>query len=158
MEKYFLAPSIEVLELLFRTVNSLDLGNMPQFSLAEKRILRAWDIPDLFEEKFIAAASADRKTRVEGMTNPSTTSSLEQIDEGTEIKRNTAYIDLATGKTSGPTTSDTGLTITGARKDRYFFETTIAYDGINIPIRVPLTNYTEEVGDVRIIYKIEWNG
>ncbi|RKP27902.1 docking domain of Afi1 for Arf3 in vesicle trafficking-domain-containing protein [Syncephalis pseudoplumigaleata] len=157
MEKYFLAPSVEVLELLFRTVNSLDLSDMPQFSLPEKRILRAWDIPDLFEEKFVAA-SAGRRTRDEAADGSTATSTaaapaaLDQIDEGAEAKRNTTYIDLAAGKsTTATTTTDTGIGVTGVRKDRYFFETTITYDSINIPIRVPLTNYTEEVGDFSLI-------
>lgn len=34
-------------------------------------------------------------------------------------------------------------------KDRHFFETSVTYSGIRIPIRIPLTLSSEEVGDVR---------
>jgi hypothetical protein len=135
MEKYFQKPSVDVLATLFRAVNSLDLTSMPTFSPSEKAILRSWDLPDLFEEKFIAAAE-----RAQQESNAS--------NEGNNAKHG-GYIDLATNNSAKPG-SDLSSSLAGTRKDRNFFDASLTYDGISIPIRVSLTNYPEEVGDVCI--------
>ncbi|RKP11009.1 stabilization of polarity axis-domain-containing protein [Thamnocephalis sphaerospora] len=137
MEKYYQSPSVEVLAVLFRTVNSLDLSRMPAFTSPEKSILRSWDIPDLFEEKFIAAAERGMQSR-------------DLSDDSGDVKRST-YIDLAAPVHTSKPAAELPSPLAGARKDRKYFEASLCYDGINIPIRVPLTNYAEEVGDFSLI-------
>lgn len=46
-----------------------------------------------------------------------------------------------------PTTSDPHLR-SGLSKDTHFFQTTIAYKGHQLPIKLPLATFPEEVGDV----------
>lgn len=41
----------------------------------------------------------------------------------------------------------------GMVKDTHFFQTTIAYKGHQLPIKMPLSTFPEEVGDVSICYK-----
>lgn len=130
MEKYFENPTIEILELLYEAVNSMDLSRMPKFTWHEKQILRASDNKTMFEEMFI--------------DDPTNNSSSEDIniieDSETSRLRRGTYIDLASGHVRKK--------IPALSKDTHFFETQIEYDGINLPIKIPLTVNPEEVGDV----------
>jgi hypothetical protein len=130
MEKYFENPSIEILESLYGAVNSMDLSRMPKFTWHERQILRASDNKTMFEEMFI-----------DEQPNPTTedTASIIEENESSRLRRGT-YIDLASGHVREK--------IPVLSKDRHFFETKIEYDGIKLPIKIPLTVNAEEVGDV----------
>ncbi|OAD03215.1 hypothetical protein MUCCIDRAFT_142140 [Mucor lusitanicus CBS 277.49] len=132
MEKYFENPSLEILESLFEAVNSMDLSRMPKFTWHERQILRASDNKTMFEEMFIDE------------TNSSTMEDI-NIMEDTETSRmrRGTYIDLASGHVREK--------IPALSKDRHFFETKIEYDGIKLPIKIPLTVNAEEVGDFSVI-------
>ncbi|CAG8583499.1 13259_t:CDS:2, partial [Racocetra fulgida] len=150
-------PSIECLASLYQAVNSMDCKLMPIFNAHEKAILRASENKDMFEEKFVAYENS-RKHIQEGSTislneqlsDDSSGKGLGIINENSEsfgsgdyvivseeerekLKRGT-YIDLAPNLSKN--------------KDRHFFETKVVYNGIKLPIRVPLTVNPEEVGDV----------
>lgn len=130
MEKYFENPSIEILESLYAAVNSMDLSRMPKFTWHERQILRASDNKTMFEEMFIDEPT----TPVEEET-----ASIIEENESSRVRRGT-YIDLASGHVRKK--------IPALSKDRHFFETKIEYDGIKLPIKIPLTVNAEEVGDV----------
>ncbi|KAF9225807.1 spindle pole body interacting protein [Gyrodon lividus] len=53
-----------------------------------------------------------------------------------------------------PTTSDPHLR-SGLSKDTHFFQTTIAYKGHQLPIKLPLATFPEEVGDYSLIQLIQ---
>jgi hypothetical protein len=131
MEKYFENPSLEILESLYGAVNSMDLSRMPKFTWHERQILRASDNKTMFEEMFIDEAS--NTVPVEEDIN---------IMEDTEFSRQRrgTYIDLTSGNVREK--------IPSLSKDRHFFETKIEYEGIKLPIKIPLTVNDEEVGDV----------
>ncbi|OAD65380.1 hypothetical protein PHYBLDRAFT_26314 [Phycomyces blakesleeanus NRRL 1555(-)] len=122
MEKYFENPSREILESLHKAVNSMDLSNMPRLTWHERQILRASDNKSMFEEMF-----SENRT-------------LE--DEEGKCRRGT-YIDLASGQMREISAA--------LGKDRRFFDTRIEYEGIKLPIRIPLTVNAEEVGDFSLI-------
>ena len=148
MEKYFENPSEEVLESLYKAVNSMDLSRMPKFSWHERQILRTSDDKTMFEEMFIedpdkvisptSTTGSDSIRWGENMNN-----SNDEEDETSRLRRGT-FIDLASGREVLPSLG----------KDRRFFETKIEYEGIKLPIRVPLTVNDEEVGDVSYIFII----
>ncbi|KAI9314845.1 docking domain of Afi1 for Arf3 in vesicle trafficking-domain-containing protein [Dichotomocladium elegans] len=144
MEKYFENPSEDVLKTLYKAVNSMDISRMPHFSWHERQILRTSDNKAMFEEMFV-----DENT---SMASPTSVQSDQQTrwgdqpgdnpeDEANRLRRGT-LIDLASGKEVQPRTLG---------KDRRFFETKIEYEGIKLPIRVPLTANDEEVGDFSLI-------
>lgn len=130
MEKYFENPTIEILESLYEAVNSMDLSRMPKFTWHERQILRASDNKTMFEEMFV-----DEEEEA---------SDIEEIGEDEEIEfnrqRRGTYIDLTSGNLREQ--------IPSLSKDRHFFETKIKYEGIPLPIKIPLTVNPEEVGDV----------
>lgn len=141
MEKYFENPSREVLESLYRAVNDMDLSRMPRLSWHERQILRSTDDKTMFEELFI---DDDEKAT---SASPSITESWmpdgPEEYEGLRQRRGT-LIDLTSGS----------RVLNSVGKDRHFYETKIDYEGIKLPIRVPLTVNNEEVGDVNMSYVI----
>ncbi|KAG0750010.1 hypothetical protein G6F57_004179 [Rhizopus arrhizus] len=122
MERYFENPTIEILESLYEAVNSMDLSRMPKFTWHERQILRASDNRTMFEEMF--------------MDSP------EEYDDPVDDEVRKKFIDLSSGHTKRPRMLG---------KDRHFFETKIEYEGIKLPIKIPLTVNPEEVGDFSVI-------
>lgn len=142
MEKYFENPSMEILESLYQAVNSMDLSRMPKFTWHERQILRASDNKSMFEEMFIDETS--NNTTVSTPTEEDV-NVLEENPEFNRLRRGT-YIDLASGHVREK--------IPALSKDRHFFETKIEYEGIKLPIKIPLTVNSEEVGDVSVSRKL----
>lgn len=56
LDEYFRQPGVEVLARLFDALNSLNLSKMPSLTYNEKRILRASDRRDLFEDRFASSS------------------------------------------------------------------------------------------------------
>lgn len=145
LENYFRNPSINVLESLYEAVNSMDVSLMPRFSIYEKMILRASEDKDMFEEKFLEleelhACSYDFTSAA---NSPMIFPSEDGFKTSTALKRHT-YIDIPSGQRKE-------VQLSSKNKDRHFFETTVNYEKVKIPIRVPLTIFPEEVGDFSLI-------
>ncbi|KAI8987406.1 stabilization of polarity axis-domain-containing protein [Mycotypha africana] len=154
MEKYFENPTIEILESLYKAVNSMDLSRMPLLTWHERQILRATDNRTMFEELFLADRPNDSNngtipisTSNNTLTDSNVASQSANIENGNNAEENRlrrgTYIDLASGHVREK--------IPALSKDTHFFETKIVYDGIHLPIRIPLTMNDEEVGDFSII-------
>ncbi|CAG8498080.1 7464_t:CDS:10 [Ambispora gerdemannii] len=174
LENYFQDPSIKCLESLYEAVNSMDVSFMPRFSPQEKAILRASESKDLFEEKFVefeknknrisnystgsnnqnnnnnnnqvAAATQENvvKATVPLSSNAENMSHVDTPEEERLARmRRGAYIDLSSRELLP--------NLSNVHKDRHFYETKVHYNGINLPIRVPLTVNPEEVGDFSLI-------
>lgn len=143
MEKYFENSSMEILESLYQAVNSMDLSRMPKFTWHERQILRASDNKSMFEEMFIDETNSNTTT----VSTPTEEDEniAEENPEFNRMRRGT-YIDLASGHVREK--------IPALSKDRHFFETKIEYEGIKLPIRIPLTVNSEEVGDVSVSSKL----
>ncbi|CAG8754925.1 12069_t:CDS:2, partial [Acaulospora morrowiae] len=172
LDKYFQEPSVEVLASLYQAVNSMDCRYMPEFNAHEKAILRASENKDMFEEKFIPYENSRKHIRDNsgtGNEQPSNEGSgkVSGITSGTEENPNSIYMNnddympvseeekerlererLANLKKGTYIDLMPNL---NKNKDRHFFETKIVYNGIKLPIRVPLTVNPEEVGDFSLI-------
>lgn len=106
--------------------------NPPDLSPFERTILRSSDNKELFIEKFEAAAGED---------------SMAQQQPPTPSKVDMAHgLGIVVGQT--PKGKDAAAS---KNRDCQFYETKVVYDGIKIPIRVPLSINPEEVGEVKII-------
>ncbi|KAG0166931.1 hypothetical protein DFQ28_003399 [Apophysomyces sp. BC1034] len=137
MEKYFENPSKEILQSLYKAVNSMDLSRMPKLTWHERQILRASDDKTMFEEMFVDEDKSPQSTAC-------VSAEAEQaVDEEDHRLRRGTYIDLASGQMRE--------ILPALGKDRHFFETKIEYEGIKLPIRIPLTVNAEEVGDFSLI-------
>jgi len=124
LDQYFEKPEVEILEKLYKSMNSLDISLMPLLSYNEKIILRASDDPMLFNERFLemeAFAKAMKKYN---------------------SKSNNGHMK---------------------KIDRHFFETNVLYDigaknPIKVPIKIPMTMFNGEIGDLSVIQLISTFG
>lgn len=134
LEDYFKNPGMEVLTRLFTAVNSMDLSCMPRLSIFESQILAASDNKEMFMEKFEEMHHAAHYRSLSVMSGDH--EDEKKIAEAT-------YISLLHGKNK---------VICGRiaiSKDSHEFETKVVYNGIPVPIRVPVAILPETVGDVR---------
>ncbi|KAG6377424.1 docking domain of Afi1 for Arf3 in vesicle trafficking-domain-containing protein [Boletus reticuloceps] len=88
------------------------------------------------------------------------------VTSGTQISRGRRSTDASSSSSHGfprdqnahssaiPTASDPHLR-SGLSKDTHFFQTTIAYKGHQLPIKLPLAAFPEEVGDYSLIQLIQ---
>ncbi|KAF8934027.1 hypothetical protein BGZ58_005982 [Dissophora ornata] len=140
LENYFKDPSVEVLKTLYESVNSMEL-HPPELSPYERMILRSSDNKELFIEKFEAATAGGEDT-------PAKVDGLGIVVGQTPLKGKDG-----TGSTSIAATSAAAAAAatTAKNRDCQFYETKVVYDGIKIPIRVPLSINPEEVGEFSLI-------
>jgi hypothetical protein len=118
LENYFKNPTVEVLKTLYESVNSMELSP-PVLSPYERVILRSSDNKELFIEKF------------------------ESSNTNAGNEETNGKVDLAHGL--GIVVGQTPM---AKNRDCQFYETKVEYDGIKIPIKVPLSINIEEVGEV----------
>ncbi|KAF9344499.1 hypothetical protein BGX26_004300 [Mortierella sp. AD094] len=128
LENYFKNPTIEVLKTLYESVNSMELSP-PALSPYERVILRSSDNKEIFIEKFEAANA----NNIGG-----------SVSEDASSK-----VDMAQGL--GIVVGQTPSTALSKHRDCQYYETKVVYDGIKIPIRVPLSINPEEVGEFSLI-------
>jgi hypothetical protein len=121
VNEYFANPSYEILERLFNACNLMDTSAMPHLTRAEKIILRASEQTDLFEEKFRSLTS-QTGDQVDPVNNKSAATLL-------------------------PTLAGNSRNIS-VPKDTHFFETQTFFENVKVPIRIPMTTFEEDVGDV----------
>ena len=125
LEDYFKAPVPATLELLYTSLNAMDLSLMPRISLMERHILQASDVKDMFVEKFeqmIAQRIADE--------------ALGKVPEAPE----------------SPTKSEPKYLVP---RDTHEFESKIVYNGIPIPVKIPTALSPETVGDFSLIKLVQ---
>ena len=140
LEEYFQRPGIETLASLYTAVNSMDLSAMPRLSNNERLILRFSEAKDLFEEKFSTEDSNGIMTPMEyGIKELSLNNGKKSSQDLKDSHRST-FVDLSTARKDPPAAKRT--------KDTHFFESRVTYNGIKLPIKIPMSMYPEEVGDV----------
>jgi hypothetical protein len=143
LEDYFKDPSIDVLAKLFQSVNSMDLSTMPRLSIFERMILAASDNKEMFQEKFEEMAMAS----MQQPQHTRTPSGLASPGLLTDEKRATTYINLNSVAGGANKVMNGKISMT---RDSHEFETKVVYNGISVPIRVPVAILPETVGDVSI--------
>ncbi|KAF2673985.1 spindle pole body interacting protein [Microthyrium microscopicum] len=124
LEEYFRAPVVETLASLYNAVNSMDLSLMPRLSSLERNILQTSDVKDMFVEKFsvmIQQKMADDEHRLSQNSVPSSTDS-----------------PTPKGKYQPP-------------RDTHEFESRVQYNGVPVPIKVPVAITPETVGDFSLV-------
>lgn len=141
----------------------------PKLSLDERQVLRYSERKDLFEEKFVYPedeATSDDVATLNGRQTPTPASALQ--DATNAARRQTAYEQLGSGSadvnqprarvTSNSSTNASAhiqpsqmqrsLSRTKGLRDTHYYDTSVLYNGLNLPIRLPLATFPNEVGDV----------
>lgn len=165
LDEYFKAPSISSLQLLYDSINSIDLTHVPQLNYFERQILSASDIPNMFSEKFeddddsVTALptghhiqnasltsntlSTDRTSILSGTTSTTATLKTSSATSNSQDDKPHYYIDL---KSQGQ-----NLIKRNVNRNTHFYESKVNFNGMKIPIKVPIDVYPESVGDFSLI-------
>src|SRR5438045_1251112 len=139
LEDYFKMPVPETLQALYTAVNTMDLSLMPRLTILERHLLQASDNKDLFVEKFeqmIQMRMAEEMGQSDLSQSPERTRDLTRIGTKAHVQ--------------GQSQSDYSVP-----RDTHEFETKVVYNGIPIPIKVPIAIPPETVGDFSIIKLIQ---
>lgn len=142
LEEYFKSPQPATLALLYDAVNTMDLSLMPRLSLLERHLLQASDNKDLFVEKFEQMIQI-RMAEDRGEAPEDIMALAESPERRVDLTRNgTKAHVVAHSQYSVP-------------RDTHEFETKVMYNGIPIPIKVPVAVSPETVGDFSLIKLIQ---
>jgi hypothetical protein len=134
LEEYFTSPSDDVLRRLFDTCNSIPTDGMPSFTRNEKILLRSSERKDLLVEKYIEEINNLYQQDGEGRrTRQSSNSSM--MHSVFEKDRDRKKDVLEDAERSLP-------------RDTHWYETKVEFRGIKVPIRIPMTTFAEDVGEV----------
>lgn len=126
LEDYFKSPYPETLETLYNALNDMDLSLMPRLSLQERHILQASDTKDMFIEKF-----------------------EQMIQQRLAEEANSG---VASDLPDSPTRSKQRYAVP---RDTHEFESKIVYNGISIPVKVPVALSPELVGDFSLVRLVQ---
>ncbi|KAJ3019153.1 hypothetical protein HKX48_002344 [Thoreauomyces humboldtii] len=130
LDKFFNEPSIGILENLYNSINSMDMSQIPRLTLREKKIFRDSEDNSVLEEKFKADTA--------------------KVAGGADGLRLSHGSNSQNGLKDGTSSEGTFPSLKAGNKDRQFFETCVRYEGIRMPVRIPLVLYPEEIGDFSI--------
>ncbi|TVY16461.1 Protein mesA [Lachnellula arida] len=142
LEEYFKSPHPATLALLYEAVNTMDLSLMPRLSLLERYLLQASDNKDLFVEKFEQMIQI-RMAEDRGEAPEDIATMAESPERRPDLTRiGTKQHVVAHSQYSVP-------------RDTHEFEARVMYNGIPIPIKVPVAISPETVGDFSLIKLIQ---
>lgn len=142
LEEYFKAPHPETLASLYEAVNTMDLSLMPRLSLLERHLLQTSENKDLFVEKFEQMIQM-RMAEERGDTPEDTAALSESPERRMDLTRNGTKAHVVAHSTYS------------VPRDTHEFETKVMYNGIPIPIKVPVAVSPETVGDFSLIKLIQ---
>lgn len=141
LEEYFRTPFPEVLAHLYDCCNSAQILALPRLTRAERIMMRQSDRKDLFEERYEAASATAREMEQEALALAE--------DEGALMSRNPSDSSHLTTPSSGGgqtrSGSDTGRK---GKRDTHFFDVDVKFRKMHVPMKIPLSTFEEEVGDV----------
>ncbi|KAJ1529020.1 hypothetical protein HK096_009681, partial [Nowakowskiella sp. JEL0078] len=139
LENFFSTPVENVLANLFNSINTMDLSRMPRLSIVERRIIRAFEDKSPYEDRFIQESSQKGNIGL----------SYDPLHPQNYIAPPNSVPSRFV--TSALKNRQSVFGSSKSHKDKQFFETKVEYDGVKVPIRIPLTIYPEEIGDFSII-------
>lgn len=150
---------------MYEAINSIDLALAPSLSLDERMVLRCSERRDLFEEKFIndenssfppssAKALAARDSAGANIQEDRPNHLGVPGGDTDQQSRSRVASDNSNASVAGEARSSSGKPAisTGPKsktlRDTHYFETSVYYNDLSLPIRVPLYTFPSEVGDV----------
>ncbi|OLY81700.1 Protein mesA [Smittium mucronatum] len=143
LENYYRDPTTQSLKTLYNSLNSMDLSPLPRLNIFQKTILRHSNDSSVY--KSILSLSLNNSSKL--ITSGTRPRSHDKNSESKVIvtKSTPKY---PTGFSLNEKNSSEKLPISG--NDYRFFYTKITYQDVNLTVRIPLTLYSEEIGDTSL--------
>ncbi|OMJ25659.1 Protein mesA [Smittium culicis] len=174
LESYYRNPSIEALNELYTSINSMDTANIPQFNIFQKSILRHSTDHSMIE----SISSLSLQAQINAISSPTAANDNKNTNNVSEKSNNPFNINSYNPQTkfssSNPTSNSwhssekypnilsindkaynngqpiTFENYTSHGNDYRFFPTKIVFQDVNLSVRIPLTMYSEEIGDTSL--------
>lgn len=163
LDEYFKTPSINSLQKLYESINSIDLTRVPRLNFFERQILSASDKPNMYSEKF-----EDEGPVLEGFQNGHRASNSISLTSSISPGSYTATTlndkaSIMSGSSAGTRNNEDGkphyyidlksqdLIKRNVTRNTHFYESKVNFNGMKIPIKVPIDVYPESVGDFSLI-------
>lgn len=120
LDDYFGCGKVECLKNLYDAINTLDLTQVPNFTLDEKRLLACSENTSLFADKF--------------------------SEKEASLTEQMGYLEIKSPRGNQPTMLSP---TSGGRvgRDSHFFVTNVLFKKLNIPVKVPTDQLPDSVGD-----------
>ncbi|ODQ66597.1 spindle pole body interacting protein [Nadsonia fulvescens var. elongata DSM 6958] len=135
LDEYFTTLSISSLKNLYDAINSMDITLLPNLNFSDKLLLSSSMQTQLFSEKF------EKTVTKAPLLNFSGNQSHQQ--------KPSYYIDLKASEGQGLEVRK--LVSAVAVRDTHFFESTVTFSNIKIPVKVPTAIFPDSVGDFSLI-------
>lgn len=162
LEDYFSEPTPTVLKRMYEAINSIDIALAPHLSLDERMVLRCSERKDLFEEKFTKEYSSSPTDTISNSRE--TAKSINRTEQPYHLGvpdgdselpprlRIASDNSTASAPNMARNNSNKFTTPNSAKsrslRDTHYFETSVNYNDLSLPIRLPLYTFPHEVGDV----------
>lgn len=151
LEEYFTNPSHEILARLYDAANQISTAGMPTLTREERILLRQSDRKDLFGSRFGLHDVGDESEAISSTMSSAhghdTASKGRTASNGSSVRP--SMIRKGSTSSSSVVQGDSSLIHRrGVPRDTHFFETEAKFRKITVPIRIPMTVFEEEVGDV----------
>ncbi|OMJ28421.1 Protein mesA [Smittium culicis] len=174
LESYYRNPSTESLDELYTSINSMDTARIPQFNIFQKSILRHSTDNSVLE----SISSLSPQTQNNPTAAPTASSDNKHTDNVSENSNNpfnkSSYNSQTNFNNSNPISNSwhfsekypsvlsisnkaynhsqlhTSDNYSSHGNDYRFFPTKIIFQDVNLSVRIPLTMYSEEIGDTSL--------
>ena len=162
MEEYFVTGSVDTLAKLYDCTNAISTYGMPRFTRSEKILLRQSEQRDVLAERYLEA------TGVQSSSNQELSEDLEEKGSASSHQiRGSSKSSRDSHHTAESITRDLTQTSSQAHapspipkdprkrprvpRDTHIFETEAQFAHVTVPIRIPMTVFDEDVGDVSCV-------
>jgi hypothetical protein len=136
------------------------MKGMPDFGRSERILLRTHDRKDIFEEHYLELLTNMDVTEVfddaasvvssnQGVTRAQLLRSGSSSSQSNQRSRS-QFLSAVSSGFEGKMTPEMARKL--LPRDTHFFETEAKFKRITVPIRIPMTVFDEDVGDVRLIH------
>ncbi|ORY79505.1 docking domain of Afi1 for Arf3 in vesicle trafficking-domain-containing protein [Protomyces lactucae-debilis] len=139
LDEYYKNPTLSTLEVLYQSVNAMDLSAMPKLNELEKLILVASD-QDAVLSQHTESTDDKRHSDQSAISSPIST-----------VSDRMSQMLLGNTQNSGPASPG----VPGYHRDTQHFSTFVDYLNVKVPVRIPLATFPELVGDFSIIQLIQ---
>lgn len=138
LEEYFTSPSDDVLRRLFDTCNAIPTDGMPRLTRHEQILLRSSERKDLLRERY--EEELNRRREEEGQDDTISMGRRARSESGSSVIHSVFDSDRKQSEHRDQRTMP---------KDTHWYETKVEFRNIKVPIRIPMTTFDEDVGEVR---------
>lgn len=154
LEEYFISKDQKIFSRLYECANAISTVGMPLLTRHEKILLRQTERKNLLDERFGVEVGSPRPEPQEVLGDASDGGSMsphpfaESSGSSRQSYQTGRKLSSTSVQTTGARPTSGKRPRRGVPRDTHMFEAEAGFKGITVPIRIPMTVFDEDVGDV----------